>query len=66
MTRVLVLNSGSSSVKYRLFDGTETLATAFWSLSGELDYAAAAPYATVVVRLTSTLLFCSPLTVVIS
>jgi len=26
-------------------NGTETLATAFWSLSGELDYAGAAPYA---------------------
>jgi len=26
-------------------NGTQTLATAFWSLSGELDYAAAAPYA---------------------
>jgi iron(III) transport system permease protein len=26
-------------------NGTQTLATAFWSYSGELDYAAAAPYA---------------------
>jgi iron(III) transport system permease protein len=25
--------------------GTRTLATAFWSLTGEIDYAAAAPYA---------------------
>jgi iron(III) transport system permease protein len=29
--------------------GTQTLATAFWSLTGELDYAAAAPYALLMV-----------------
>jgi iron(III) transport system permease protein len=32
-------------------NGTETLATSFWALSGELDYAAAAPYATIMVVL---------------
>jgi iron(III) transport system permease protein len=32
-------------------NGTETLATSFWALSGELDYAAAAPYATIMVAL---------------
>jgi iron(III) transport system permease protein len=32
-------------------NGTETLATSFWALSGELDYAAAAPYATMMVAL---------------
>ncbi len=31
--------------------GTRTLAMRFWSLSSELDYAAAAPYATVLVLL---------------
>ncbi|HTJ59151.1 MAG TPA: iron ABC transporter permease [Devosiaceae bacterium] len=30
-------------------NGTETLATAFWSLSGELDYASAAPYAVLMI-----------------
>jgi acetate kinase len=35
MTRVLVLNSGSSSVKYRLFDGTETLAKGLLERIGE-------------------------------
>jgi iron(III) transport system permease protein len=30
-------------------NGTETLATAFWSLSGELDYVAAAPYAVLMI-----------------
>ena len=29
--------------------GTRTLATAFWSLTGEIDYAAAAPYAAAMV-----------------
>jgi iron(III) transport system permease protein len=37
-------------------NGTQTLATAFWSLSSELDYAAAAPYALIMV------LFALPLT----
>jgi iron(III) transport system permease protein len=32
-------------------NGTETLATSFLALSGELDYAAAAPYATIMVAL---------------
>jgi ABC-type uncharacterized transport system YnjBCD ATPase subunit len=32
-------------------NGTETLATSFWALSGELNYAAAAPYATMMVAL---------------
>jgi iron(III) transport system permease protein len=36
--------------------GTETLATAFWSFSSEIDYAAAAPYALILV------LFSLPLT----
>lgn len=31
--------------------GTETLALAFWSATGELDYAAAAPYAAVMIAL---------------
>ena len=35
MTRVLVLNSGSSSVKYRLFDSTETLAKGLLEKIGE-------------------------------
>ena len=35
MTRVLVLNSGSSSVKYRLFDGTETQAKGLLEKIGE-------------------------------
>jgi acetate kinase len=35
MTRVLVLNSGSSSVKYRLFDGAETLAKGLVEKIGE-------------------------------
>ncbi|MGX6605905.1 acetate/propionate family kinase [Micromonosporaceae bacterium Da 78-11] len=35
MTRVLVLNSGSSSVKYRLFDGAETLAKGLIERVGE-------------------------------
>jgi iron(III) transport system permease protein len=30
-------------------NGTRTLAMGFWALSGELDYAAAAPYALVMV-----------------
>jgi iron(III) transport system permease protein len=30
-------------------NGTQTLATAFWSLSSEIDYAAAAPYALIMV-----------------
>jgi iron(III) transport system permease protein len=37
-------------------NGTQTLATAFWSFSGEIDYAAAAPYALLMV------LFSLPLT----
>jgi iron(III) transport system permease protein len=32
-------------------NGTRTLAMAFWALSGELDYAAAAPYAAIMVAL---------------
>jgi iron(III) transport system permease protein len=32
--------------------GTRTLAMRFWSLAGELDYAAAAPYAAIMVVLT--------------
>ncbi|MBO1079304.1 ABC transporter permease [Roseomonas haemaphysalidis] len=36
-------------------NGTQTLATAFWSYSGELDYAAAAPYALLMILLTSPL-----------
>ncbi|HEY0183012.1 MAG TPA: iron ABC transporter permease [Rhodopila sp.] len=32
-------------------NGTHTLATAFWSYSGEIDYAAAAPYALIMVLL---------------
>jgi ABC-type glutathione transport system ATPase component len=32
-------------------NGTETLATSFWAFSGKLDYAAAAPYATIMVAL---------------
>ncbi|HEY4200362.1 MAG TPA: iron ABC transporter permease [Devosiaceae bacterium] len=32
-------------------NGTQTLATAFWSLSGELDYAAAAPYAVLMIAI---------------
>lgn len=32
-------------------NGTETLATSFWAFSGELDYAAAAPYAAVMIAL---------------
>ncbi|MBC7706070.1 MAG: iron ABC transporter permease [Rhodoferax sp.] len=32
-------------------NGTQTLATAFWSLSGEIDYAGAAPYALIMVLL---------------
>jgi acetate kinase len=35
MTRVLVLNCGSSSVKYRLFDGTQTLAKGLIERIGE-------------------------------
>ena len=35
MTRVLVLNSGSSSVKYRLFDGTATVAKGLIERIGE-------------------------------
>ncbi|GAA2613447.1 acetate/propionate family kinase [Paractinoplanes durhamensis] len=35
MTRVLVLNSGSSSVKYRLFDGSATLAKGLVEKIGE-------------------------------
>jgi iron(III) transport system permease protein len=31
--------------------GTQTLALAFWSASGQLDYAAAAPYAAVMIAL---------------
>ena len=37
-------------------NGTQTLATMFWSYSAEIDYAAAAPYAAVMV------LFALPLT----
>jgi iron(III) transport system permease protein len=37
-------------------NGAQTLATAFWSYSGELDFAAAAPYAVIMV------LFSLPLT----
>jgi iron(III) transport system permease protein len=37
-------------------NGTQTLATAFWAFSGEIDYAAAAPYALIMV------LFSLPLT----
>jgi iron(III) transport system permease protein len=37
-------------------NGTRTLAMAFWSFSGEIDYAAAAPYALIMV------LFSLPLT----
>jgi iron(III) transport system permease protein len=37
-------------------NGTQTLATAFWAYSGEIDYAAAAPYALIMV------LFSLPLT----
>lgn len=36
-------------------NGTQTLSTAFWSYSGELDYAAAAPYALLMILLTSPL-----------
>lgn len=36
-------------------NGTQTLATAFWSYSGEIDYAAAAPYAALMVLLSSPL-----------
>jgi iron(III) transport system permease protein len=32
-------------------NGTRTLATAFWSLSSEIDYAGAAPYALIMVLL---------------
>ena len=32
--------------------GTRTLSMRFWSLAGELDYAAAAPYAAIMVALT--------------
>ncbi len=35
MSRVLVLNTGSSSVKYRLFDGTDTLAKGLVERIGE-------------------------------
>lgn len=35
--------------------GVQTLATAFWSYSGEIDYAAAAPYAVLMVLLSSPL-----------
>ena len=35
MTRILVLNSGSSSLKYRLFDGTETVARGLVEHIGE-------------------------------
>jgi acetate kinase len=35
MSRVLVLNSGSSSVKYRLFDGTDTVAKGLVERIGE-------------------------------
>ena len=37
MSRVLVLNSGSSSVKYRLFDGTSTVAKGLIERIGEED-----------------------------
>ncbi len=36
-------------------NGVQTLATAFWSYSGEIDYAAAAPYAVLMVLLSSPL-----------
>ena len=32
-------------------NGTHTLATGFWALSSEIDYAAAAPYALIMVLL---------------
>ncbi|MBE7158685.1 MAG: ABC transporter permease subunit, partial [Rhodospirillales bacterium] len=32
-------------------NGTTTLATAFWSYSGEIDYASAAPYALIMILL---------------
>ena len=35
MTRILVLNSGSSSLKYRLFDGAETAARGLVERIGE-------------------------------
>jgi len=41
MTRILVLNSGSSSLKYRLFDGTETVARGVVEHIGEPGGAAA-------------------------
>ena len=37
MSRVLVLNCGSSSVKYRLFDGEDTLAKGLVERIGEGD-----------------------------
>ncbi len=37
MTRVLVLNSGSSSVKYRLFEGSDTVAKGLIERIGEPD-----------------------------
>ena len=40
-------------------NGTETLATSFWAFSGKLDYAAAAPYATIMVALSLPLPGCS-------
>jgi iron(III) transport system permease protein len=39
--------------------GTRTLTMAFWSLTGEIDYAAAAPYAVLMV------LFSLPMTVLL-
>ncbi|MDT5041930.1 MAG: acetate kinase, partial [Actinoplanes sp.] len=40
MSRILVLNSGSSSVKYRLFDGADTLTKGLVERIGEADGAA--------------------------
>jgi acetate kinase len=39
--RVLVLNTGSSTVKYRLFDGSDTVAKGLVEKVGESDYTAA-------------------------
>jgi iron(III) transport system permease protein len=40
-------------------NGTRTLAMAFWALTSEIDYAAAAPYATLMI------LFSLPLTLLL-
>jgi len=39
--KVLVLNTGSSTVKYRLFDGPDTVAKGLVEKVGESDYTAA-------------------------